>query len=86
MVNVFETIGHAERAVAALLADGYHAGQIAIVETADEASGLGVALVDGAVHRCKSRPWQRDATEAAGKPGHGSVLCLRLFVDENLGD
>ena len=45
MVNVFEAIGHAERAVAALLADGYHAGQIAVVETAQEASGLGTALV-----------------------------------------
>lgn len=44
MVNVFETLGHAERAVAALLADGYHAGQIAVVETAQEASGLGAAL------------------------------------------
>ena len=46
LVNVFETIGHAERAVAALLADGYHAGQIAVVETAQEAPGLGVRLSD----------------------------------------
>jgi hypothetical protein len=46
MVNVFETIGHAERAVAALLADGYHAGQLAVVETAQEADGLGSRLAD----------------------------------------
>jgi hypothetical protein len=44
MVNVFETIGHAERAAAALLAAGYEALQIAVVETAQEAPGLGVVL------------------------------------------
>ena len=33
LVNVFETIGHAEGAVAALLADGYDAGQIAQMRT-----------------------------------------------------
>ncbi|MBN9119774.1 MAG: hypothetical protein J0I06_11555 [Planctomycetes bacterium] len=44
LVNVFETIGHAERAVGSLLADGYHPGQIAVVETAQEAHGLGPVL------------------------------------------
>ena len=44
LVNVFETIGHTERAVAALLADGYHAGQIAVIETAQEALGLATRL------------------------------------------
>lgn len=64
MVNVFETIGHAERAVAALLVNGYHAGQIAIVETAQEASGLSAALARHGIPGI----W-RSTTKASCAPG-----------------